>query len=279
MVDAPSTRDIDDALSVLPAGPDGALRLLVSIADVGEHVAEGSAQDVEARERATSVYLAGRVLPMLPEELSSQWLSLVPGEDRRCLTVKLRIDPQGRGPAADVYESVIRSWARPRCAPKRAPPAPAPSTPPSPRPCASAAPRLPRQRRGPRGGRSAPSGPACTTAHGCMLYVYRRQLVRLVSIDFESEVAVYRRSESSRHALLAPGATRAARGAACPGPGAPGAPSGPGAGCPRWRGTPPSARPAGTRAARGAWRGRRPPPSARGARIRTTDDVLRGLEE
>jgi len=51
MVDAPSTRDIDDALSVLPAGPDGAPRLLVSIADVGEHVAEGSAQDVEARER------------------------------------------------------------------------------------------------------------------------------------------------------------------------------------------------------------------------------------
>jgi len=150
MVDAPSTRDIDDALSVLPAEPDGALRLLVSIADVGEHVAEGSAQDVEARERATSVYLAGRVLPMLPEELSSQWLSLVPGEDRQCLTVKLRIDPQGRVPAADVYESVIRSWARPRCAPKRAPPAPAPSTPPSPRPCASAAPRLPRQRRGPR---------------------------------------------------------------------------------------------------------------------------------
>jgi hypothetical protein len=72
MVDAPSTRDIDDALSVLPAGPDGAPRLLVSIADVGEHVAEGSAQDVEARERATSVYLAGRVLPMLPEELSSR---------------------------------------------------------------------------------------------------------------------------------------------------------------------------------------------------------------
>ncbi len=111
-VDAPSTRDIDDAISVLPAGPDGALRLLVSIADVGEHVAEGSALDLEARERATSVYLAGRVLPMLPEELSSQWLSLVPGEDRQCLTVELRIDPQGRVTAADVYESVIRSWAR-----------------------------------------------------------------------------------------------------------------------------------------------------------------------
>jgi ribonuclease R len=111
-VDAPSTRDIDDAISVLPAGTDGALRLLVSIADVGEYVTEGSVLDAAARERATSVYLAGHVLPMLPEELSSQWLSLVQGEERRCLTVELRIDTEGRVTAADVYESLIRSWAR-----------------------------------------------------------------------------------------------------------------------------------------------------------------------
>ncbi|RKH62805.1 ribonuclease R family protein [Corallococcus aberystwythensis] len=111
-VDAPSTRDIDDAISVLPAGPDGALRLLVSIADVSESVKEGTPLDLEARARATSVYLAGRVLPMLPEELSSHWLSLVPNEERHCLTVELRIDPDGRVTAADVYESLIRSWAR-----------------------------------------------------------------------------------------------------------------------------------------------------------------------
>jgi len=111
-VDAPSTRDIDDAISVLPAGPDGALRLLVSIADVGEYVTEGSVLDVAARERATSVYLAGHVLPMLPEELSAHWLSLVQGEERLCLTVELRIDAEGRVTAADVYESLIRSWAR-----------------------------------------------------------------------------------------------------------------------------------------------------------------------
>jgi ribonuclease R len=111
-VDAPSTRDIDDAISVLPAGADGALRLLVSIADVAEFVSEGSALDGAARERATSVYLAGHVLPMLPEELSSHWLSLVQGEERLCLTVELRIDAEGRVTAADVYESLIRSWAR-----------------------------------------------------------------------------------------------------------------------------------------------------------------------
>jgi ribonuclease R len=111
-VDAPSTRDIDDALSVLPAGPDGAMRLLVSIADTSEFVPEGSALDRAARERATSVYLAGQVLPMLPEELSAHWISLVQGEDRLCLTVELRIDPEGHVTAADVYESLIRSWAR-----------------------------------------------------------------------------------------------------------------------------------------------------------------------
>ncbi|QRN93477.1 RNB domain-containing ribonuclease [Archangium violaceum] len=111
-VDSPSTRVIDDAISVLPAGGDGALRLFVSIADAAEFVTEGSALDRVARERATSVYLAGAMLPMLPEELSTNWISLVPGEDRLCLTVELRIDPEGHVTAADVYESLIRSWAK-----------------------------------------------------------------------------------------------------------------------------------------------------------------------
>lgn len=111
-VDAPSTRDIDDAIAVLPADADGAMRLLVSIADASEFITADNAIDRDARDRATSVYLAGRVLPMLPDGLSSEWLSLVPGQDRRCLTVEMRIDPEGRVTAADVYESVIRSWAR-----------------------------------------------------------------------------------------------------------------------------------------------------------------------
>ncbi len=111
-VDAPSTRDIDDAIAVLPADADGAMRLLVSIADASEGIAEGSALDLDARDRATSVYLAGRVLPMIPDGLSAEWLSLLPGQDRRCLTVEMRIDPEGRVTAADVYESVIRSSAR-----------------------------------------------------------------------------------------------------------------------------------------------------------------------
>jgi ribonuclease R len=111
-VDSPSTRVIDDAISVLPAGGDGALRLFVSIADAAELVTEGSPLDRVARERTTSVYLAGAMLPMLPEELSMDWLSLVPGQERQCLTVELRIDPEGHVTATDVYESLIRSWAR-----------------------------------------------------------------------------------------------------------------------------------------------------------------------
>ncbi|MDB4929866.1 MAG: 3-5 exoribonuclease, VacB/RNase family [Myxococcaceae bacterium] len=111
-IDAASTRDIDDAISVLPADEDGAVRLMVSIADVSAFVPPGSPLDLDARARATSVYLAGRVIPMLPDGLSSEWISLLPGVDRMCLTAELRIDPEGAVVAVDVYESLIRSWAR-----------------------------------------------------------------------------------------------------------------------------------------------------------------------
>jgi len=111
-IDAASTRDIDDALAAYPADESGALRVLVSIADVDVFVPERSALDREARLRGTSVYLAGRVLPMLPEAISSNAASLVEGEDRPALTVEMRIDPEGRITSVDVYESLIRSRAR-----------------------------------------------------------------------------------------------------------------------------------------------------------------------
>lgn len=111
-IDAPTSRDLDDALSVIPAAPDGAIRLLVSIADVDALVPAGSALDREARVRGTSVYLAGRVIPMLPPSLSEDALSLLPGVDRPAMTAELRIDPEGRVHAVDVYASMIRSHAR-----------------------------------------------------------------------------------------------------------------------------------------------------------------------
>jgi len=99
-------------LSELPTGTDGALRVLVSIADVDAFVPEGSALDEDARRRATSVYLAGRVLPMLPDLLSNEAISLLGGVDRPALTVELRIDTEGQVTSVDLYESLIRSHAR-----------------------------------------------------------------------------------------------------------------------------------------------------------------------
>ncbi|MBK9258633.1 MAG: VacB/RNase II family 3'-5' exoribonuclease [Polyangiaceae bacterium] len=111
-IDAESTRDIDDALAAHPADADGALRVLVSIADVDAFVPLRSILDREARLRGTSVYLAGRVLPMLPESLSANAASLVEGHDRPALTVEMRIDPEGRITSVDIYESLLRSHAR-----------------------------------------------------------------------------------------------------------------------------------------------------------------------
>ena len=111
-IDAPVTRDLDDALSVLPVQRDGAIRVLVSIADVDTLVPEGGELDLEARARGTSVYLPDRVIPMLPRELSEERSSLLPGAERAALTAELRIDPEGRVRAVDLRETIIRSDAR-----------------------------------------------------------------------------------------------------------------------------------------------------------------------
>lgn len=111
-IDAPSSRDLDDALSVWPADPDGGLRVAVHIADVAAHVPVGSALDVEARRAGTSVYLPGWTRPMLPPELSEDALSLLPGADRDALTVEMRLASDGTVTAADVYATRIRSDLR-----------------------------------------------------------------------------------------------------------------------------------------------------------------------
>ncbi|MDP9466217.1 MAG: RNB domain-containing ribonuclease [Actinomycetota bacterium] len=111
-IDSPSSRDLDDALSVYPADPDGGIRVCVHIADVAAHVRPGTPVDVEARRAATSVYLPGWTRPMLPPRLSDELLSLVPGADRDALTVEMRIAADGEITAADVYASRIRSDVR-----------------------------------------------------------------------------------------------------------------------------------------------------------------------
>jgi ribonuclease R len=96
-IDPADAGDHDDALSA-----DGE-RVLVHIADVAAFVPEGGPVDREAARRATSVYLPGRVNPMLPAQLSSGLCSLLPGRDRFAVTVEI-----GPGPLR-AYRSVIRS--------------------------------------------------------------------------------------------------------------------------------------------------------------------------
>ncbi len=110
-IDPVDARDFDDAISVARTVRGGWM-LGVHIADVSHYVAWESAVDLEARRRSTSVYLADRVLPMLPERLCNDLCSLRPQEDRLAFTVDIELDAQGRVHAYEAYPSLIRSRVR-----------------------------------------------------------------------------------------------------------------------------------------------------------------------
>ena len=109
-IDPVTARDFDDAISAEPID-GGGTRVWVHIADVSAYVAAGSLVDREAARRATSVYVPGRVEPMLPEALSNDACSLVPGQERAAVTVEL--DFRGAQVLrASFHRSTIRSDAR-----------------------------------------------------------------------------------------------------------------------------------------------------------------------
>lgn len=110
-IDPVDARDFDDAISVARTVRGGWM-LGVHIADVSHYVDWGSAIDLEARRRSTSVYLADRVLPMLPERLCNDLCSLRPDEGRLAFTVDIELDAQGRVRTYEPYPSVIRSRVR-----------------------------------------------------------------------------------------------------------------------------------------------------------------------
>ena len=110
-IDPVDARDFDDAISI-ERTPEGGWELGVHIADVSHYVAWGGTLDLEARRRGTSVYLADRVLPMLPERLCNGLCSLNPGEDRLTMTVDMQLDRRGRVEGYTMYPSVIRSRLR-----------------------------------------------------------------------------------------------------------------------------------------------------------------------
>jgi ribonuclease R len=110
-IDGETARDFDDAVLVRRE-VDGAWELQVHIADVAQYVHPGTALDLEARLRGTSVYFPDRAIPMLPMELSTDICSLRPDEDRLVLSCLMRIDPQGEILGYEVCEGVIRSARR-----------------------------------------------------------------------------------------------------------------------------------------------------------------------
>lgn len=110
-IDGADAKDLDDAVS-LEIDEEGHFILGVHIADVSHYVEKGGLIDQEAFERGTSVYLADRVIPMLPQSLSNGICSLHPDVDRLTLTCEMVIDYQGNIVRKTFYESVIRSKVR-----------------------------------------------------------------------------------------------------------------------------------------------------------------------
>ncbi|MEK4701049.1 ribonuclease R [Solibacillus sp. FSL R7-0668] len=110
-IDGADAKDLDDAVTVTKNN-DGTYKLGVHIADVSYYVTQGSVLDKEAYERATSVYLTDRVIPMIPHRLSNGICSLNPQVDRLTLSCEMIIDQAGQVVKHEIFQSVIKTSER-----------------------------------------------------------------------------------------------------------------------------------------------------------------------
>ncbi|MBM6618987.1 ribonuclease R [Bacillus suaedaesalsae] len=110
-IDGADAKDLDDAVTVTKL-ENGNYKLGVHIADVTHYVTEGSPIDVEAADRATSIYLVDRVIPMIPHRLSNGICSLNPKVDRFTLSCEMVVNSNGEVVSHEIFESVIKTTER-----------------------------------------------------------------------------------------------------------------------------------------------------------------------
>jgi len=110
-VDNDDSRDLDQ-IEVADALPDDRIRIRVGIADVDALVPKGSAIDQHAGANTTSIYLGIETFSMLPEQLSTDLTSLLPGVDRLAIVTDMVIDPDGNVVSSDRYRALVRNQAK-----------------------------------------------------------------------------------------------------------------------------------------------------------------------
>ena len=109
-IDGEESKDFDDAVYAFPNKKN--FTIMTAIADVSFYVRANTSIDSEAKERANSFYVPGRVIPMLPEVLSNNLCSLVPNENRLCLIVEIEINSEGSIIKKKISRGIIKSRAK-----------------------------------------------------------------------------------------------------------------------------------------------------------------------